>query len=406
MAKRSKKRGRFNDQVGDDVKDQKKKGSSYGYLNLPKGVNVFKEPLDGTVKLDFLPYEVTNPKHADRKEATNRARPGDLWYKLPFRIHRGVGPEDETVVCPASFGKRCPICEIRIKKQKAGADQDELKPFNSSLRHLYCVIPIDSKDYEERPYVWDISAFCFQDELTDELSQDESNWGFFDLEEGLTLHVRLIKKAYSTVKYGFTKRILFKEREDEYEESILDDVPKLDDLLEVLSYEELDAKWLGMDEVENQEEDTDEDEVEKEVEQVPEPTTHRKRKKAKPVEEDEDEDEVDPDEIPFSKGDQVEWTYRGDLLAGEVKSIKGKFAIIIRDDNEKNTKVALDELGWFIQDDVEDEVEEKPKKTGKKAKKESLCPHGHEYGVDTDEKDECATCEVWEKCIDEKENAK
>ena len=348
MAKKNRKKGRFSAEVGADVKRQKMRGSAYGYLNLPKGVNMFKEPLEGDIRLDFLPYEVTNPNHADQKA------PGKLWYKAPFRIHRGVGPAEDSVVCPVSFGKRCPICEMRTKRLKEGADKEELRPMNSSPRNLYCVVPLGEKEYEEKPYLWDISAFCFQDELTDELDQDEANWNFPDLEDGLTVAIRLVKKSFDTTKFGFTKRVSFEERDEAYDEAILDEVPKLDDLLTVLSYEELERKWMGVDEVEAPQEE----EEEEEVEQVPEPTTRRRKKTVVP-EPEEEARPVEDDDVPF--------------------------------------------------DEDEEEPEPEPKPTRRKrtapAKEEgeNLCPYGHKYGVDTDEPVaalDCSTCDAWDKCID------
>ncbi len=51
--------------------------------------------------------------HPDRDEEYGIAVPGSLWYKRPYWLHRGVGPENVSIVCPSSIGKKCPICEYR-----------------------------------------------------------------------------------------------------------------------------------------------------------------------------------------------------------------------------------------------------------------------------------------------------
>ena len=62
-------------------------------------------------------------------------------------------------------------------------------------------------------------------------------------------------------------------------------------------------------------------------------------------------------------------------------------------------------------DDEKDE-EEKPKKPSrkssdkasrKKKKQELECPHGHEFGEDLDDHDECETCAVWTECQEKSE---
>ena len=64
----------------------------------------------------------------------------------------------------------------------------------------------------------------------------------------------------------------------------------------------------------------------------------------------------------------------------------------------------------------EKEPEEEP--AGKEPKRErrrrddkdegkgNRCPHGHTFGDDWDDKDECGKCKVWDACGDEYENNK
>jgi hypothetical protein len=47
-----------------------------------------------------------------------------------------------------------------------------------------------------------------------------------------------------------------------------------------------------------------------------------------------------------------------------------------------------------------------PTKAVKRKKKteKNRCPFGHRFGVDTDAYDECDECDVWDDCIEVKEN--
>ena len=104
----AKKVSKFKNKVASNTKKQKK-GAAFGYLDLPKGIKIFKEPLKDTVRLDIIPYTVTSKLHPDRDERNEVAIEGTLWYKRPFKIHRNVGQEKSTELCPISVKKKCPI---------------------------------------------------------------------------------------------------------------------------------------------------------------------------------------------------------------------------------------------------------------------------------------------------------
>lgn len=347
MARKAK-TSKFRDKVAADTNRQKTAASNYGYLKLPKGIKVF-QPTEGKVRMDIMPYLVTDEKHPDRNVELEIAVPGELWYKRPFKVHRNIGAENDTVVCLTSFGKRCPICEYLGKRRKEGADQEEIKALRPSQRNLYCIIPIGVKGSEEEPHIWDVSQYLFQNLLNEELEEDGDNAIFPDLEEGLTLRCRFEEQQLGKNKFNEVKRIDFEEREEVYDDAILEDIPNLDEILTELSYEELDAKFLEMESPANVKEE--------EEPQVPK----RKRKSV-----------VDEYEEPET---------------------------LVRKRKAAATKV----------DPVDDEPEA-PKRTAKKGKvgRESAatdgdCPYGHEFGTDCDKFDDCDTCDKWDACIDAQE---
>ncbi len=363
MKKRSK--SSFKGKVQRDAERQRAAGSSYGYLNLPTKVSVFSPEPGSRTKLDFMPYLVTDKNHPDRDPELDIAMPGTLWYKRPFKIHRNVGAGDgDTEVCPTSIGKKCPICELRAKRLREGADKSETDELKYSQRVLYVVIPIDNKKFESKPHIFDISQWNFQNMLNEELEEDEDNGVFPDLEEGKTLKIRWASKTIGKGKpFSEASRIDFLERDIEYDESILKSIPNLDEVLNVKSYEELEAKFLEM-------EDEDEED-EKEVW-------------------DEDEDEEDEKEEP---DEELEEDEEDEL---PVKSFTRKKKRVIEEPEE---------------DEDEDEEPEPPvrkiKTTHKKTSKpggKDRCPFGHRFGVDANKFDDCDECELWDECDEAKES--
>ena len=359
--KKNKKKSRFKGAVSRNVERQARGVSQYGYLRLPKGVNIFKEEPRTRVELDIIPYVITCDNHPDIDEEYGIPVKGDLWYKRPYWLHRGVGPDNRSVVCPTSVGKPCPICEYRAQLLKDGAkwDDDTVKALKPSMRNLYIVIPKNNKNYSEEPHIWDISQFLFQDKLNEEIQENEEYETFPDLEEGYTLRIRFAEGTFGSNKFAEVSRIDFIERKKPYDESILEKIPSLDDMLEILPYPTIESMFFG-----NMSPDEDEDE-EYDDEDL-------KKKKKRKVEEDEDiDDDMEEEEDEDGEDEDVD------------------------------------------EDDEEDEEEDDKKKakpspkrrtTEQKSKGKNSCPYGHEFGVDNDSYDDCDNCEVWEKCLEASES--
>lgn len=379
MVKRTK-RTSLKAKVGANAHKQKTTGAQYGYLSLPKGVQMFKEQPKDRPRLDFIPYTVSDPKHPDRDDDLEIATPGDLWYKRPFWVHRNIGAEDDSAVCPTTSGNRCPVCEFRSQRIKEGASyqDDDVKALRAKLRNLYVVIPIDHKEYEEEPHIWDISQYLFQDKLNDELEEDENYQAFPDLEEGLTLRLRFSEEKLGSNTFASTSRIDFEERKEGYDDSILDKAPDLDQVLSIKSYKQLEALFYELDENEPEPEEPEEKPAKRRDKSAEpeekEETSRRKKKSAQPAK---DEPEGQEDEEPVSENDE-----------------------------EPEEEEVVEDAPEEEDTSEEDEPEEPPKKANKGAKKKAEevedgeCPHGYRFGQDTDEYEECDTCPVWEACAD------
>jgi len=360
----------FREKTAANAKRQQESRSSYGYLNLPRNVMVFSPEPGSRVKLDFLPYVVTDEKHPDRDDENEIALPGTLWYKRPFKVHRNIGVNNETYVCRTSIGERCPICEYRTKRIREGAEKEETDLLKPSMRNLYIVVPLDSKKHEEGIYIMDVSQFLLQNLLNEELRDNPDNGIFPDLKEGLTLRIRFDSSTIGNSQpFAEASRIDFLERERVYDEEVLKDVPNLDEVLNVLSYSELESRFYEMD------------------------TTDRK--------------EEDEDELPFRTGEDDE--------KKEVKHIgKPKVATVTKPtvgkpiakervvEEEKETDEEKEEVK--VASKPKAEAKPKPVFTRNTPQKpqpnNSGCPHGHQLGKDFEKFDECGDCEKWDDCYD------
>lgn len=349
MVVRGKKKTFFRGSVSRNAAKQSRE-ARFPYLNLPKGVALFREEAKTRVLLDIIPYKVTDANHPDRDDEYDMALPGNLWYKRPYWVHRGVGPNNDSIICLATVKQHCPICEHRSKLLKDGAEwnDESVRSLKNTMRNLYLVIPRDNKSYEAKIHVWDVSQFLFQDKLNEEVKENEQFETFPDLEEGHTLQIRFAESQIGTNKFAEVSRIDFQTRKA-LPESLLEQAPSLDQLIEIPTREEVEAAFFGgvaMKKTTDEEEDILLDE---EDEPTKPPTTRRLKKKAVVEDEDEDEDEAD--------------------------------------------------------DEDEDEEESPPPQKSSRsapARKQKApstkCPHGHAFGKECDEFAECEDCVEWEPC--------
>lgn len=330
-----KKRRSMKDRVRRNSEEAPKR-SGGGSVSLPEGVDYFKE--DRRSKFDIIPYEVSIPNHPDGVE------PGELWYKMPYKIHFGIGSENKAYVCPSSIHKKCPICEYRAQlMKKADSDEDTIAALKPKSRVLYNVIS-KAKDGDGEIQVWDVSYYNFQELLDEEILEgDEMNASFPDLEGGLTLKVRFSEEHLGKNKFFRASRVDFVERKDDYDESILDDVVKLDTALNILPYRELEKHFL---EIDDEDESVEDEEVEEKEEEKPVRRERSRKSTRRRKEKEEKEDESAEEEEP---------------------------------------------------------EEEKPDRHGKDKKKgkdkKNKCPEGFEFGVDFDEHEECDDCDLWDDCM-------
>lgn len=408
MKKRNnKKKSAFRGSVNRNAK-KIKSNKGFGYITLPKDVKMFNADPGETELFDVLPYEVTDKKHPDLDVDNGDAEKGSLWWKRPFTTHRNVGTEEQTYVCPKSIGKPCPICEdLRKQLDDDGAEWDDVKEMMAKTRGLYVVAPQEGKEAGEI-HVMDMSTYLFQDLLLDEVDANPDYEIFPDLEEGLTLQVRWKSKTFgkNSKPYAEAASIKFEERDEEYDEDILEDIPSLDDLLQIKSYDELSALYFELDPGEDDDDDDDEEER---------PRKKKSLKKKKKVVVEDDDDDDDEDEKPKKKKKKLTRKKKKDEDEEDDASDEEDDLPFLEDDEKyciacrNNDGIGLSSKGrkcrpcdgtGVVEKDNDDEEDEKPKK--KKSSK-NKCPYDYKFGVHTDKKPECDDCKVWDDCSDAKE---
>ena len=225
------------------------KSASNGYLKLPSGIEKYEVEAK-TVEFDIISYPITVDSAIDGGFLIE----DEFGYNRLFYTHSKIGPNNLTVVCPATVGDKCPICEEIVKlKQDYEANKETIKAIKRKNRALYNIY-----DENDKLSVLDMSTFCFEQELRKELNSGKEEYQDFQfLDEGKSLRVRF-EEVDNGGGFTFMKadRIDFEDRED-IDEAILKDIANLDECLEIKSYKELKELLFAVD----GDDDEDEDEV-------------------------------------------------------------------------------------------------------------------------------------------------
>jgi len=366
------------DKVGKNLQQQTVGG--FGNLNIPQGYKLFKPKVNTRVHMDILMYAVSDEKHPDRDDDLEIAIPGSLWYRRPYKVHKGIGASNEAVTCPTTFGEPCPICEYvkqEYKKNPSEEDKELLRSIRAKDWVLYAIIPINNEVYEEEVYILNISFFNFQEQLKEELEENEEFWAFPDLEGGYTLNVRFTGASVGGGrKFPKVNRIDFEERDEDYTEEILDEVPNLDELLVVRSYQEIQTIFSGI--------PADTEEYENVPDGKPARSARSTRKRKTTSRKKTAEPEPETNEQPEQEEQQEEApkrTRKTTKTTKEKGASKSSGTTSKRGSQAKSTKSAEE------------------KEDGGEA--EHKCPTpGGTFGKDFEIFDECAECVSWNECND------
>jgi hypothetical protein len=265
----------------------------------------FKLKSAGTKTIDILPFRVG--------KGNPFAKEGEVHYERTFHVHKSLGPNEDSYVCPAkTSGEKCPVCEYRAKlARNPDADEDLVKSLRPSERQLFLVI--DHADREAGPQLWDVSYHLFGKVLDSVLKNSDEDDGFdlfYHLTKGLSLKLMVVEKSMGKGKpFALVESVLFKQRKEQYSADMLDELPCLDDLLVIKPYKELQAILMHTEADEASDEDAPppkkakkalpaDDDSDEDDEDAPPP---KKAKKAAPADDDDDDDDDDDSPPPPAK---------------------------------------------------------------------------------------------------------
>jgi hypothetical protein len=409
--KASKKKARFGKKSREWRKNKSSSGSNY--LNaLPDGFEFFNPKGGKKYTFDILPYVVKNPKQHPAAEAINE---DGLFWCLPYRLHRNIGPNDLAVICPKSIGKPCCVCDERSEiYDDPDRDDDEAKALNSSPRCLFVVKILKGPEKGEIK-IFDISDFCFLDAVNEELDDlPEEYEDFACLEDGYSLEVRFKEEKIGKTPFPKASKVSFIERKKDYDEDILEEVPCLDDLITWTTPEKMERLFYGDDPGEVEEEEKNKKKTKKRI--------HKDKEPDEPEEvDDDDDDEEEEAEL------DLEWDDLLEMEKEELLEVIENEDIDIDEDEAEDADE--DELRDFIAQEmgIKKPIKSKKvkKKKGKKEKKTTKkerdkkkkgktkstknalkCPYAYNFGVEFEDHEECdeEECDMYEKCLEAFEN--
>jgi hypothetical protein len=258
-------------------------------LSGQKDVSFFK-PEKGRNEIDIIPYEVATNNHPQKLEK------GEIDYKLDVWVHRRVGVSEGHYLCmEKTFGKACFICEELKKMIDSGAaGKKEIEAIKAKRRVFYNVIDLNDEDAGIQ--ILEGAHFFYQKEIIEEAEESADGEGeilpFAEIDEGWTVRFRGSEEKYEKNTYIKPKNFTLIEREEQYDDSIIDDAYSLDEMLVIPDYETVKNGFLGID---SDDEDDTEDYEEKE-----EPK--RKKRKRKTAQEPEEPEKEEPKSKKKTRG--------------------------------------------------------------------------------------------------------
>jgi hypothetical protein len=366
-------------------------GSRSRCYEVPEGMPSFWFKKTGHKKLNFMGFVVGkgNPK----------AKPGQLYYERTFGSHRGAGPNGEDLIClRETFNEKCPVCDEKARlRSEPGFDEDRDQALKAKVRKISIV-----EDADEPDKGWQIFEYAhfksFGAMLNAALKEAQSDPEgencdhFFAPVGGKTVKVFVEEDSFNGKTFFKAASIKFVPRKD-YDESVVDEIPCLDDLLLHPTYEELEALFKG------------------DVAEEESPARNGKpkaAKKAKPAddeeeepEEEEDDEEVDADGDEENEeadptaadlGIEVGSTVRYKKKEYTVKKVQaeGTVLLLANDDGDTVKGVAPSACTLVETEEEEDEEEEAPppKKKGKVVPAKAGKGKGKQADEEEEEEDE------------------
>lgn len=242
--------GRYEQQV-QSIEDKGIASSSY--FKAPAGVGYYSigDTKDGYQTVNFLPFRIGSLKHPE--VAAGRAKVGDYDFVLDVFVHRSLGPGKKSFICPQkTYGKPCPVCQEVNRLYDAG-QEDAAKALRASRRAIYAVQVVDERGHgEDKVRIMDVSHFGFAKDLMTtaaSLLRGKGVIPFADLDGGKLVTWKCEEQTIGkNGKWQKATTFQFDDRQEEIPDSLLEQVPSLDEGLVIPTADQLEKAMYGEDE--------------------------------------------------------------------------------------------------------------------------------------------------------------
>jgi len=265
-------------------KDSGGRGSSViNSSKLPEGA--FFKVKEGKQTIDIIPYIVTTDKHPKLSK-------GNIDYLLDVWVHRSVGAGEDSFIClKKNYKKACPICEEMEQLIADGQDDDVVNALKPKRRVFYNIK--DAGSDKDEIQIFEQSHFKFEKELLEEAESDDGEVIVFsDPTDGMSVEIKGKKASFKGRDFIEVRKISLVDRDEQYDDDIIEEAYSLDALLIVPTYEQMRDSFHGL------ASDTEENEENEEK-----PVKKKSAKKEEPEDDEEDDDEED---APKNKKDKAE----------------------------------------------------------------------------------------------------
>lgn len=386
----------------DQVMERRDVGFKPTSFKVPKDWEVLRLDKAGQLEIDVMPHVAG--KH------NPLADEGIVVWDSRHQVHDGIGVDTKKkYVCPASRGMgRCPVCEHAARLRMKGADKEALKAFRPKMRVLYAV-KAGWEGEEKKNYLLEQSFFgkpgfgeLIDNKLEAVMHKPKHPYHrFWHPDGGRTLACTVKKDKFPGGIFYKVSNIEMIEREEQYDESVIEETPNLEELINsmVLPYDKLKAifeqepeaeegtkkkkkKKEEDDEVADEEDDEEEDGEESEEEGDEEgeeegeeeedadgdsgddsdDEEESEESEEGSEEEDEEDGSEDPDgdeETEIEKGDLVTFKWKGKKQKGKVIKVKDDKATVKAEDGSWQHQVDVDDLTKVEEEeDVEEDEDE------------------------------------------------
>lgn len=335
------------------------------WSQIKNGVTFYKIR-EGINKLIIVPYIIKTGNHP--LVCSGDMEIGSMDYVMDLYIHRRVGPTEKDAIClKDNYGKACPLCD-KAKEYRQKGDEKSYRALKSSRRGYYNVL--NARKMRDGLMVFNgVSHFLFEKEMIEEArggTEDGEIVDFASIKDGEIVKFRAAVASIEGTEYYKFKSFDFLDREEDLWDGIEEETVSFDEIMILRDAKELEKLLYDEDE-------SGKDEGNKEKEE--ESGRHRHKKKDSEKSDTDKEKKTCPEGYTFGKDFDEDTDCDDCKIRKECsKAQKGK------------------------EESEEKEKGRKKEKEEKQGKKKTPCPHGHTFGDDCDDYNECDDCDSWNDC--------